>query len=130
MRSSTKFGYNRFSRFDVYWIQTDRQTNGWNKLTDFFEETPPRGYLLHNSDFFKEFLNCHGQRRVLQLVNIFLSFTKTYWFFIFINYLIRFCLNLHYLRKEEMDFHSFTQFAHCEEVSSILDQETMENDQN
>ena len=61
---------------------------------------------------------------------IFLSFTKVYWFFIFINYLIRFCLNLHYLEKEEMDFHSFTQFAHCEKVSAFLDPETMENDQN
>ena len=25
-RSYTKFGPDRFSRFDVYWIQTDRQT--------------------------------------------------------------------------------------------------------
>ena len=27
MRSHTKFGPNRFSRFDVYWIQPDRQTD-------------------------------------------------------------------------------------------------------
>ena len=25
--SYKKFGLDRFSRFDVYWIQTDRQTN-------------------------------------------------------------------------------------------------------
>ena len=27
MRSHVKFGPDQFSRFDVYWIQTDRQTN-------------------------------------------------------------------------------------------------------
>ncbi len=27
MRSHTKFGPNRFSRFNVYWIQPDRQTD-------------------------------------------------------------------------------------------------------
>ena len=27
MRFHKKFGHDRFSRFDVYWIQTDRQTN-------------------------------------------------------------------------------------------------------
>ena len=31
VRSHTKFGPDRFSRFDVYWIQTDKKTN---KQTD------------------------------------------------------------------------------------------------
>ena len=54
--SHKKFGPDRFSRFDVYWIQTNKQTdkpnlyidvcivkyswpNGWNKLADIFEGT-------------------------------------------------------------------------------------------
>ena len=32
MRSHTKFGHDRFSRVDVSWIQTDKQTK--NKKTD------------------------------------------------------------------------------------------------
>ena len=32
--SYTKFGPNRFSRFDVYWIQTDRQTDKLNLYID------------------------------------------------------------------------------------------------
>ena len=35
MMSHKKFGPDRFSRFDVYWIQTDKQTNRQtNKQTD------------------------------------------------------------------------------------------------
>ena len=32
--SHTKFGPDRFSRFDVYWIQTDRQTDKPNLYID------------------------------------------------------------------------------------------------
>ena len=45
MNVHTKFGPDRFSRFDVYWIQKDRQTEGQAKyiyidsfFTRFFPE--------------------------------------------------------------------------------------------
>jgi len=34
VRSHTKFGQDRFSRFDVYWIQTNRQTDKLNLYID------------------------------------------------------------------------------------------------
>jgi len=34
VRSHTKFGPDRFSRFDVYWIQTNRQTDKLNLYID------------------------------------------------------------------------------------------------
>ena len=45
MMSHKKFGPDRFSRFDVYWIQTDRQTD---KQTD-----KPNLYIDEQSGFAK-----------------------------------------------------------------------------
>ena len=89
--SHNKYGPDRFSRFDVYWIQTnketDRQThrqakyiykdryswkNGWTKLADNFggNSCVLRVTLAKQ---IMEILKFHGQRRALQLVKLFIG---------------------------------------------------------
>ena len=59
MMSHKKFGPDRFSRFDVYWIQTDKQTNKqtsqiyiqrW-KCTNFNRKKPENLRTLQNGNF-------------------------------------------------------------------------------
>ena len=50
--SHKKFGPDRFSRFDVYWIQTDRQTNKQTDKTNFYIDLGFKKYL-ENSGFKK-----------------------------------------------------------------------------
>ena len=56
MMSHKKFGPDRFSRFDVYWIQTDKQTN---KQTDKQTDKPNlyidyEKYTVQSTYIFKE----------------------------------------------------------------------------
>jgi len=94
--SHKQFGPDRFSRFDVYWIQTNKQTdrqakfiyryvaysrpNGWTEWAEIFcghswvcvECFSLKKLILFSKVFFifffKFYFIFHGQRRALQLV--------------------------------------------------------------
>ena len=47
--SHKKFGPDRFSRFDVYWIQTDRQTDKQTDKPNLYIDVKTRGRYTNNS---------------------------------------------------------------------------------
>ena len=52
--SHKKFGADRFNRFDVYWIQTDRQTDKQTDKPNLYIEGPFQEPIEKIQDFFKE----------------------------------------------------------------------------
>ena len=69
--SHKKCGPDRFSRFDVYWIQIDKQTNRQTDKPNLYIDQlrKPRVDIGLNLNYFGNFSKFHGQRWALQLVS-------------------------------------------------------------
>ena len=93
--SHTKFGPDRFSRFDVYWIQTNKQTDTQTDKPNLYIDIDT-GFLHNMMNRYTRYTTTEG---ICQLT-VFIHFSKN----------INFCISLTFIKRthvENLIIHTF-----------------------